>query len=49
MNEEQAAQQNDLQMKRQFIDELRKRLINAQEENNFLQQSMNGMQQMHQE
>ena len=48
-NEEQAAQQNDLQMKRQFIEELRKRLINAQEENNYLQQEMNNMQQMQQE
>jgi len=49
LNEEQAAQQNDLQMKRQFIEELRKRLINAQEENNYLQQEMNNMQQMQQE
>ena len=49
MNEEQAALQNDVQMKRQFIEELRKRLMNAQEENNYLQQEMNNLQQMHQE
>ena len=40
MTEEQQMQQSDLQIKRQYIDDLRKRLMAAQEENNFLQNEM---------
>ena len=49
MNEDRVQQQKDLETKRHFIDELRKRLIAAQEENNYLQQEMAQMQQMQQQ
>jgi len=45
--EETLQQQQDLQYKRQYIEELRKRLMQAQEENNFMQQELQqNMQQM---
>ena len=38
--QEQLQQQQDLQYNRQYIEELRKRLMGAQEENNFMQQEL---------
>jgi len=40
MNEEQQAQQNELNFKRQYIENLRQKLMAAQEENEFLRQEL---------
>lgn len=46
MNEQQQMLENEFQTKRQYIEDLRKRLLNAQEENQFMQQELAGLQQM---
>lgn len=46
MSEEMQSQQHELQIKRQYIEDLRKRLMGCQEENAFMQQELAGMGQM---
>ena len=49
MSEEQQSQQNELNFKRQYIENLRQKLIGAQEENEFLRQEFDGQMQQLQE
>ena len=49
MSEEQQVQQNELNLKRQYIENLRQQLMGAQEENEFLRQEFDGQMQQLQE